>query len=100
MAERISRDEVAHVAWLARLRLSAAELERFTSQLGDVLDHAADVAALNLDGVAATSHPYPVTNVLRDDVVGPVLDRDEVLAQAPSSEDGQFRVPPVRGESP
>lgn len=88
------------MAWLARLQLSAAELERFTPQLGDVLDHAADVAALNLDDVAATSHPYPVTNVLRDDVVGPVLDRDEVLAQAPSSEDGQFRVPPVRGESP
>lgn len=100
MAQRISRDEVAHVAWLARLQLSDSELERFTSQLGDVLDHAADVAALDLDGVPATSRPYPVTNVLRDDVAGPGLDRAEVLGQAPDTEAGQFRVPPVRGESP
>lgn len=100
MVERISRADVAHVAWLARLQLSSDELERFTSQLGDVLDHAADVEALNLDGVPATSHPYPVANVLRDDVPGPGLDRADVLAQAPETEAGQFRVPPVRGESP
>ena len=100
MTGRISRDEVAHVAWLARLQLSDEELERFTSQLGDVLDHAADVEALDLDGVTAASHPYPVGNVLRSDVPEPVLDRTEVLAQAPDTEAGQFRVPPVRGESP
>lgn len=100
MAERISRRDVAHVAWLARLELSDEELERFTSQLADVLDHAADVEALNLDGVPATSHPYPVSNVLRDDVPGQGLDRAEVLAQAPETEAGQFRVPPVRGEAP
>ncbi len=88
------------MAWLARLQLSARELERFTSQLGDLLDHAADVEALDLEGVPATSHPYPVGNVLRDDVAEPGLDRAEVLAQAPESEAGQFRVPPVRGESP
>lgn len=100
MTGRISREDVAHVAWLARLRLSGEELERFTVQLGDVLDHAADVAALDLEGVPPTSHPYAVGNVLRTDVVGPVLDRAEVLAQAPETETGQFRVPPVRGESP
>ena len=100
MAERISRDDVAHVAWLARLELSAAELERFTSQLGDVLDHAADVEALDLDGVPATLHPYPVHNVLREDVPERGLDRAEVLAEAPETEAGQFRVPPVRGEAP
>ncbi|MCY3785687.1 MAG: Asp-tRNA(Asn)/Glu-tRNA(Gln) amidotransferase subunit GatC [bacterium] len=100
MAERISRDEVAHVARLARLRLSEEELERFTLQLGDVLNHAADVAALDLEGVAATSHPYAVGNVLREDVPGGGLDRSEVLAQAPETEAGQFRVPPVRGEAP
>lgn len=100
MAERISRHDVAHVAWLARLELSDEELERFTSQLADVLDHAADVEALNLDGVPATSHPYPVGNVLREDVPEPGLDRAEVLAQAPETEAGQFRVPPVRGEAP
>lgn len=100
MAERISRHDVAHVAWLARLKLSEDELERFTSQLADVLDHAADVEALNLDDVPATAHPYPVGNVLRDDVPEPGLDRTEVLAQAPETEAGQFRVPPVQGEAP
>ncbi len=100
MTERISRDDVAHVAWLARLRLTDEELERFTLQLGDVLDHAADVAALDLEGVPPTSHPYPVGNVLRADVLDGGLDRAEVLAQAPETEAGQFRVPPVRGESP
>lgn len=100
MTGRISRDEVAHIAWLARLRLSAEELDLFTSQLADVLDHAADVEALDLDDVPPTSHPYSFGNVLRDDTVEGGLDRAEVLAQAPEVEDGQFRVPPVRGESP
>ena len=100
MAGRISRDDVAHVAWLARLRLSDEELERFTSQLADVLDHAADVEALDLDDVAPTSHPYSLGNVLRADTVEGGLDRAEVLAQAPEIEEGQFRVPPVRGEAP
>lgn len=100
MAGRISRDDVAHVAWLARLRLSDEELERFTSQLADVLDHAADVEALDLDDVPPTSHPYGFGNVLRADTVEGGLDRAEVLAQAPEIEEGQFRVPPVRGESP
>ena len=88
------------MAWLARLRLSDEELERFTSQLGDVLDHADDVAALDLDDVTPTSHPYPLTNVTRADVPELGLDRAEVLAQAPDTEDGQFRVPPVLGEAP
>lgn len=100
MAERISRDDVEHIARLARLRLSAEELQRFTSQLADVLDHAADVEALDLEGVPATSHPYSLANVLRDDVVEADLDRADVLAQAPETEKGHFRVPPVRGESP
>jgi aspartyl-tRNA(Asn)/glutamyl-tRNA(Gln) amidotransferase subunit C len=65
-----------------------------------VLDHAADVEALELDDVPPTSHPYPLTNVLRDDVVVPSLDREEVLAQAPAVEDDQFKVPPVLGEAP
>ncbi|HOT78573.1 MAG TPA: Asp-tRNA(Asn)/Glu-tRNA(Gln) amidotransferase subunit GatC [Microthrixaceae bacterium] len=100
MSERISRDDVAAVAKLARLRLSDAELDRATSQLGDILDHAADMASLDLEGVEPTSHPYPLSNVLRDDVALPSLDRDEVLAAAPAAEAGMFRVPPVIGEEP
>jgi aspartyl-tRNA(Asn)/glutamyl-tRNA(Gln) amidotransferase subunit C len=99
MAE-ISRDEVAHVARLARLVLSDDELDRFTGQLAAVLDHARDVEALDVADVAPTAHPYPLRNVLRADEVRPSLDRDEVLASAPAVEDGRFKVPPVLGEPP
>ena len=100
MPDRISRDDVAHVARLARLDLTSDELERFTEQLGAVLEHARDVEALDVDDVPPTSHPLPMQNVLRPDEVRPSLDRDEVLAAAPSVEDGRFRVPPVLGEAP
>lgn len=100
MAERISRDDVAAVARLARLELSDDELDRSAAELDAILAHAADMAALDLEGVAPTSHPYPLRNVLRDDVAAPSLDRDEVLAAAPAGEAGMFRVPPVIGEEP
>jgi aspartyl-tRNA(Asn)/glutamyl-tRNA(Gln) amidotransferase subunit C len=97
---RLTRDEVAHVAALARLELTDEELDLFTGQLAKVLDHAADVAALDLDGVPPTAHAMAVTNVLRPDELRPVLDRDEVLAQAPAVEDHRFRVPRILGEAP
>jgi aspartyl-tRNA(Asn)/glutamyl-tRNA(Gln) amidotransferase subunit C len=100
MPEPISRDDVAHVARLARLTLTDDELDLFTEQLGAVLDHARDVEALDVADVPPTAHPYPLVNVLRDDVVTPTLARDEVLAQAPAVEDHQFRVPPIIGEEP
>ncbi len=96
----ISRDDVVHVARLARLDLTDEELDRFTGQLAAVLEHAADVAALDTSGVPPTAHPLPLVNVLRDDVPGPSLDREEVLAQAPAAEDGRFRVPRILGEAP
>jgi aspartyl-tRNA(Asn)/glutamyl-tRNA(Gln) amidotransferase subunit C len=96
----ISRDDVAHIAYLARLELTNDELELFTAQLGAVLEHAADVEALDVGDVEPTMHPYPLRNVLRDDVVRPGVDRDEVLAQAPAAEDGRFRVPAILGEEP
>jgi aspartyl-tRNA(Asn)/glutamyl-tRNA(Gln) amidotransferase subunit C len=100
MSDRLTRDDVAKVADLARLALSDAELDLFTEQLGAVLDHADDVAALDLSEVAPTAHPLPLVNVVRDDVVRPCLDREEVLAQAPAVEDGRFRVPAILGEEP
>ncbi len=100
MAERITTTEVAHVARLARLGLDADELERFTGQLAAVLDHAGDLEALDLDGVEATAHPFPLSNVVREDVPAPGGDRDEVLAAAPSVEDDRFRVPRILGELP
>ena len=96
----ISRDDVVHVARLARLDLTEEELDRFTGQLSAVLEHAADVASLDTAGVPPTAHPLPLTNVLRDDVPGPSLDREEVLGQAPAAEDGRFRVPRILGEAP
>lgn len=100
MSKRITTDDVAHVARLARLELSPDDLERFTGQLADVLDHAADVEALDLDDVEPLAHTMPLHNVVRPDVVTPSLDRDEVLSQAPLAEAGQFRVPQILGEEP
>ena len=102
MAEpaRLTREDVAHVAALARLHLSDEELDLFTGQLASVLDHAADVASLDLAGVEPTAHAMAVTNVLRPDEPAPCHDRDEVLGQAPSVEDHRFRVPRILGEAP
>lgn len=98
MAEHITRDDVAHVADLARLALTEEELELFTVQLAAVLEHAEDVESLDTEGVPPTAHPLPLVNVLREDVVRPSLDRAEVLVAAPSVEDHRFRVPPALGE--
>lgn len=96
----ISRDQVVHVARLARLDLTDDEVDRFTGQLAAVLDHVADLEALDTAGVPPTAHPLPLANVLRPDDPGPSLDRDEVLAQAPAAEHGRFRVPRILGEAP
>jgi aspartyl-tRNA(Asn)/glutamyl-tRNA(Gln) amidotransferase subunit C len=91
---------VAHVAHLARLALTDEEIDLYTGQLAAVLEHAADVAALDTAGVQPTAHPLPIVNVLREDVVTASVDRDEVLAAAPAAEDGRFRVPRILGEAP
>jgi aspartyl-tRNA(Asn)/glutamyl-tRNA(Gln) amidotransferase subunit C len=96
----ISRDDVVHVAKLARLELTEEELELFTPQLAAVLEHAADVEALDLADVPPTSHPYPLRNVFRDDEVRPSIDREEVLSQAPSVESSRFKVPAILGDEP
>ncbi|MGH9085330.1 MAG: Asp-tRNA(Asn)/Glu-tRNA(Gln) amidotransferase subunit GatC [Acidimicrobiales bacterium] len=96
----LSRDEVAHVAKLARLQLTDEQLDTFTPQLAAILDHAADVEALDLDDVPPTAHPFPLANVWRADVARDAGIRDAVLEQAPAAEDGMFRVPPVLGEAP
>jgi len=94
-SRRLTRADVEHVAQLARLALTEEEIERFTDQLATILDHAADVAALDLADVPPTAHPLPLVNVLRADDVRPGVDRAEVLAQAPAVEDGRFRVPRI-----
>jgi aspartyl-tRNA(Asn)/glutamyl-tRNA(Gln) amidotransferase subunit C len=100
MAAPISRDDVAHVARLARLDLTDEELDRFTGQLAAVLASAAEMAALDTAGVPPTAHPLQLQNVWREDIPQPCLDRDEVLAMAPAAEDGRFRVPKILGDAP
>jgi aspartyl-tRNA(Asn)/glutamyl-tRNA(Gln) amidotransferase subunit C len=100
MSSPLRREEVAHVAKLARLSLSEAELDQFTDQLGQILEHANDMSALNLDDVVPTAHPFGLVNVVRQDEVRPSLDRDTVLAMAPDTEDGRFAVPRIMGEAP
>ena len=93
-----SSEEVARLASLARIDLTPDELSQFAGEL-EVIAHAVEkVSELATDDVPATSHPIPLTNVYREDVVSGVVDRDEVLAQAPASEDGRFSVPQILGE--
>lgn len=95
MADRITREDVEHVARLSRLALTEREADELASQLGVILDHAQDLSELDLTGVPPTAHPLAMTNVVRADEVRPGVDRDEILAQAPAAEDGQFRVPRI-----
>jgi aspartyl-tRNA(Asn)/glutamyl-tRNA(Gln) amidotransferase subunit C len=100
MAAEISRDDVAHVARLARLAVTEEEIELFTGQLEAVLEYAEAIRRLDTADVPPTAHPFALQNVLRHDVVTPCLDRDEVLAVAPRAEDGRFRVPRILGDEP
>ncbi|MGA7834158.1 MAG: Asp-tRNA(Asn)/Glu-tRNA(Gln) amidotransferase subunit GatC [Acidimicrobiales bacterium] len=100
MTAPLGRDDVAKVAKLARLRLSEAELDVFTAQLSQILEHANDIAALELADVVATAHPFGLINVVRDDVLVPCLPVEDVLAMAPDAEDGRFAVPRIMGEAP
>ena len=99
MSDRLTPDDVAKVAHLARIALDDHEIERATEELDGMLEHFADIDALDLDGVEPMNQPYPLNNVMRPDEVRPGLDRDEAMAQAPAHEDGRFRVPPTGGEA-
>jgi aspartyl-tRNA(Asn)/glutamyl-tRNA(Gln) amidotransferase subunit C len=89
----IDREQVLHVAALARLELSEDELERMASELSDVLGHIERIAELDLDGVAPTSHVIDVENALRDDEPRPSLPREVALAAAPAVLQDGFAVP-------
>jgi aspartyl-tRNA(Asn)/glutamyl-tRNA(Gln) amidotransferase subunit C len=89
----ISRDEVLHVARLARLELSEEELVRFAEQLSAILEAVGKVAELDLSDVEPTAHPLDLSNVWAEDEPRPPLSVEEALANAPDSEDDFFRVP-------
>ncbi len=94
----ITRDEVAHLAKLARLDLSGAELDHYAGQLDVILQSVARIGEVAADDIPPTSHPVPVENVFRDDIAMPGLDRAEVFAAAPATEDDRFRVPRILDE--
>ena len=94
----IARDEVAHLARLARLDLGPDELDRLAAELDVILAAVARVSEVAADDIPPTSHAVPLANVFREDDVRPSLPRDEVLAEAPATEADRFRVPRILGE--
>ena len=89
----IDREQVLHVARLARLRLGDDEVERMASELGGILDHIEKIGELDLEGVPPTSHVVEMTNALRDDEPRPSWPREQILELAPDPAEGGFRVP-------
>jgi len=94
----IDRDQVLHVARLARLRLSEDEVETMVGELSGILEHVDRIGNLDLEGVEPTSHVVALENVLRADVPWKSLPRDVALAQAPEPQDGAFRAPSPQAE--
>lgn len=96
---KISRDDVAHLANLARLALTDGELDSFAGQLDAILAHVGKIQAVDVTGIEATGNPLKEVNITRTDVEAPSLSQDQALAQAPRAEDGRFAVPRILGEA-
>ncbi|MDN4160505.1 Asp-tRNA(Asn)/Glu-tRNA(Gln) amidotransferase subunit GatC [Nocardioides abyssi] len=94
----ITRDEVAHLADLARIDLDDAELDHLAPQLSVILESVASISGAAGDDVPPTSHPLPLTNVFREDVVTPSLTPEQALAMAPAVEQQRFAVPRILGD--
>jgi len=94
----ISRDELAHLADLARIDLSDAELDHLAPQLSVILESVASISSVSGDDIPPTSHALPLTNVFRDDVVAACLTPEEALSGAPAVEEQRFRVPRILGD--
>ncbi|MDQ3735487.1 MAG: Asp-tRNA(Asn)/Glu-tRNA(Gln) amidotransferase subunit GatC [Actinomycetota bacterium] len=94
----ISREDVAHLAHLARLAVTDEELDLFAGQLDVILASVARVADVAAQDIPPTTHAVPLTNITRPDEIRPSLSREHVLAAAPAAEDGRFRVPRILNE--
>ncbi len=94
----LSRDDVANLARLARIEMTDQELENLTTEFAVILNAVARVQEVATTDVAATSHPLPLKNIFRSDVVIPSLTPEEALSGAPASEEQRFRVPQILGE--
>jgi aspartyl-tRNA(Asn)/glutamyl-tRNA(Gln) amidotransferase subunit C len=98
VVSQISRDEVAHLARLARLALTDAELDSYAGQLDAILTHVSQIQAVDVTGVEPTDNPLKDVNVTRPDQIAPCLTQQEALAAAPNAVDGRFAVPQILGE--
>ena len=96
---QISRDDVAHLARLARLALTDDELDGFAGQLDAILEHVSVIQAVDVTNVVPTDNPLKDVNVTRPDVVAPCLTQEQALAGAPRAVEGRFAVPQILGES-
>ena len=96
---QISRDDVAHLARLARLALTDDELDGFAGQLDAILEHVSVIQAVDVTDVIPTGNPLKDVNVTRPDVVAPCLTQEQALAEAPRAAEGRFAVPQILGES-
>lgn len=94
----ITREDVAHLGRLARLELSGEELDHFAQQLDDIIGAVARVSEVTGEDVPPTSHPLPLTNVMRPDTVRPSLTAEQALSGAPAQEQQRFKVPQILGE--
>ncbi|KAA9393789.1 Asp-tRNA(Asn)/Glu-tRNA(Gln) amidotransferase subunit GatC [Kocuria coralli] len=94
----ITRDTVAHLAALAHIEMSEEQLQATAGELQQIVQAVAEVSEVAGDDVPATSHPLPLRNVMREDVVGEPLTAEEALSGAPDAEDGQFKVPAILEE--
>lgn len=95
----INREDVAHLAQLAHIEMSNDELDRMATELAVIVDSVKSVSEAAGDDVPATSHPIPLHNVWREDVVGHVLTQEEALSGAPDAQDGRFKVPAILEEN-
>lgn len=91
----ISEKDVKHIAWLARLAITDAEVQRFTQQLDVILEHAGKIIGVDVENVPPTAHAIPLKNVFREDKVGNCLEPEEALVNAPKQEDQAFVVPRI-----
>jgi aspartyl-tRNA(Asn)/glutamyl-tRNA(Gln) amidotransferase subunit C len=98
VVSQISRDEVAHLARLARLALTDDELDHYAGQLDAILTHVGQIQAVDATGVEPTDNPLKAVNVTRPDQTAPCLTQQEALAEAPEALDGRFVIPQILGE--
>lgn len=92
---KITKEEVRHVAELARLDIDEADLDRFARDLGNILEHAEKLGQVDTAGVEPTSHAVEISNAFREDLVGEHLDNEEAVENAPEAEEGSFVVPRI-----